>query len=53
MDAPEVKDQVKDKAEGKCPVAHGGRTRSNRDWWPEQLDLQVLHRNSDLSNPMG
>jgi catalase-peroxidase len=25
----------------------------NRDWWPNQLDLQVLHRNSDLSDPMG
>jgi catalase-peroxidase len=26
---------------------------SNRDWWPNQLDLQVLHQNSPLSNPMG
>jgi catalase-peroxidase len=40
---------------GKCPVAHGGggRGRSNRDWWPTQLDVSVLHRNSDLSDPMG
>ncbi len=36
---------------GKCPVAHGGRT--NRDWWPNQLNLRILHQNSSLSNPMG
>src|SRR5690348_5351214 len=39
-----------DKNVGKCPVMH---TRSNRDWWPEALDIQVLHRNSNLSDPMG
>src|SRR5881409_3127629 len=33
----------------KCPFSGGQR---NRDWWPNQLDLQVLHRNSTLSNPM-
>jgi catalase-peroxidase len=38
---------------GKCPVAHGARGRSNRDWWPEALDISVLHRNSSLSDPMG
>ncbi|MFD1251418.1 Catalase-peroxidase [Devosia equisanguinis] len=39
---------------GKCPVDHGGRSvRSNRDWWPKQLDLSMLHRNSSLSDPMG
>ena len=27
--------------------------RSNRDWWPNQLNLQILHQNSPLSNPMG
>ncbi len=37
---------------GKCPVAHG-RGTSNRDWWPSQLDLQVLHQHSSLSDPMG
>ena len=37
--------------ERKCPVAHGGRT--NRDWWPNQLTLKVLHQHSALSNPMG
>ncbi len=40
----------------KCPVAHthtvvGGR--SNRDWWPNQLNLKILHQNSPLADPMG
>ncbi|MGZ5867049.1 MAG: catalase/peroxidase HPI [Xanthobacteraceae bacterium] len=39
-----------DKSGGKCPVMHGHR---NRDWWPKALDVSVLHRNSDLSDPMG
>jgi catalase-peroxidase len=30
-----------------------GRPRTNRDWWPNQLDLSVLHQHSPLSNPMG
>ncbi|HEY1415869.1 MAG TPA: catalase/peroxidase HPI [Caulobacteraceae bacterium] len=34
-----------------CPVA--GRSRSNRDWWPDQLNLDVLHRGSALADPMG
>ncbi|NCM98063.1 MAG: catalase-peroxidase, partial [Rhodobacterales bacterium] len=44
---------------GKCPVAHGAGKptsqagRSNRDWWPNQLNLKVLHQHSALSNPMG
>jgi catalase-peroxidase len=29
------------------------RVRSNRDWWPNQLNLEILHQNSPLSNPMG
>jgi catalase-peroxidase len=37
---------------GKCPVPHGAR-KQNRDWWPEQLDIQVLHQNSKKSDPMG
>ena len=40
-----------DKTVGKCPVMHAAR--SNRDWWPDQLDIQALHHNSTLSNPMG
>ncbi|MGO4440460.1 catalase/peroxidase HPI [Rhizobium sp. RAF56] len=39
---------------GKCPVAHTARGgRSNRDWWPNQLNLKILHQNSSLSDPMG
>ena len=37
----------------KCPVAHGARGRRNREWWPDALDISVLHRNSSLSDPMG
>ncbi|HEY4201296.1 MAG TPA: catalase/peroxidase HPI [Devosiaceae bacterium] len=42
-----------DAPSGKCPVDHGRAGPSNRDWWPKQLDLQMLHRNSALSDPMG
>jgi catalase-peroxidase len=38
---------------GKCPFSGGGKTPSNRHWWPAQLDIQVLHTNSKLSDPMG
>ena len=41
---------------GKCPVAHGTpklRARTNRDWWPDQLNLRILRQSSALSNPMG
>ncbi len=40
--------------ESKCPVMHvaGGGT-SNRDWWPNQLNLRMLHQHSPLGNPMG
>ncbi|MFE0017371.1 catalase/peroxidase HPI [Mesorhizobium sp. NPDC059054] len=40
-----------DKSAGKCPFS--GHGPKNRDWWPEQLDVQVLHNNSGLSDPMG
>ena len=44
---------------GKCPVMHGAgqhttfAARSNRDWWPNQLNLNILHQHSAASNPMG
>jgi catalase-peroxidase len=38
------------KTEGKCPFL-GGHT--NRDWWPDSLSIEMLHRNSNLSDPMG
>jgi catalase-peroxidase len=42
---------------GQCPVtgmkrAVSGGGTSNRDWWPNQLNLRILHQNSDLGNPM-
>jgi len=45
--------------EQKCPFnhAHGAKTaqgtRSNRDWWPNQLNLNILHQHAPASNPMG
>ncbi len=44
------------KTAGKCPVMHGSpasQGRTNREWWPNQLNLQVLHQHSPLANPMG
>ena len=37
----------------KCPFSGGTRAHTNSDWWPNQLNLQVLHQHSPLSNPMG
>ncbi|QKD05407.1 catalase/peroxidase HPI [Mesorhizobium loti] len=42
-----------DTSAGKCPVAHGSTGRTNRDWWPNQLNVQILHQQSSLSDPMG
>jgi catalase-peroxidase len=45
--------------ESKCPVtgrtakAAAGSGTSNKDWWPKQLNLKILHQHSPLSNPMG
>jgi catalase-peroxidase len=42
----------------KCPVTGGAKNptagggKSNRDWWPNQLNLKILHQNSHMSNPM-
>ncbi|MDP5148910.1 catalase/peroxidase HPI [Rheinheimera baltica] len=44
---------------GKCPVMHGGNTSignsgtKNMDWWPNQLNLKILHQNDTKSNPLG
>ena len=43
-------DAKTDESAGKCPFTHA---HTNRDWWPNQLNLQVLHQNSSLSDPMG
>jgi catalase-peroxidase len=45
--------------DAKCPFSHGARkhtvagTPTNADWWPNQLNLRILHQHSQLSNPMG
>ena len=45
--------------ESRCPVAHGSSeqhtnsARSNRDWWPEQINLSILHQHDKKSDPMG
>src|ERR1700741_495256 len=40
-------------AEAKCPFPHGGSpSRTNRDWWPNHLNLNLLHQHSALSDPM-
>ncbi|SJN53426.1 Catalase-peroxidase [Vibrio ruber DSM 16370] len=47
------------KMSGKCPVMHGSHTRvggkgtKNVDWWPNQLNLKILHQNDEKSNPLG
>jgi len=38
---------------GGCPVMHGARTHSNKDWWPQSLDLKALDQHSPRANPMG
>ncbi|MCE8049944.1 catalase/peroxidase HPI [Halomonas daqingensis] len=52
-------DQKIDSSAGKCPVMHGARTKkgdtgnSNQDWWPNQLNLNILHQHAPKSNPLG
>jgi len=50
--APQIQ-ELTNPTESNCPVAHGTRAHTNRDWWPNQLNLHVLHQNSALSNPTG
>ena len=46
-------DTKTDVSAGKCPVMHTiVSSRANRDWWPEQLNLRILHQNSPLADPM-
>src|SRR6056297_3498978 len=40
--------------QSKCPITgHGAPKVTNRDWWPEQMDLRILHQNPPASDPMG
>ncbi|MEP7027027.1 MAG: catalase/peroxidase HPI [Candidatus Eisenbacteria bacterium] len=53
------KQSAQEAGSGKCPVMHSapsnatGTGRSNREWWPNQLNLKILHQHSSRSNPMG
>ena len=40
-------------SEGKCPFTGGSHAHTNKDWWPNQLSLNVLHQHSAKSDPMG
>ena len=40
-------------SEGKCPFTGGSHAHTNKDWWPNQLSLNVLHEHSAKSDPMG
>ncbi|MDR9467453.1 catalase/peroxidase HPI [Marinospirillum sp.] len=43
-------------AAGQCPVMHGGNTaagHSNTDWWPESMNLDILHQHDRKTNPLG
>ena len=50
---------MRNETEGKCPVMHGALTSnsssgtSNKDWWPNQLNLNILHQHDNKSNPLG
>jgi catalase-peroxidase len=50
---------MSNETEGKCPVMHGALTSngssgtSNKDWWPNQLNLNILHQHDSKSNPLG
>ncbi|WP_167254740.1 catalase/peroxidase HPI [Dyella sp. SG562] len=42
-----------DAGQSKCPFHHAGKTgTSNKDWWPNQLNLKILHQHSPLTDPM-
>ena len=44
------------KTPGQCPVMHGGNTavsKSNTDWWPKALNLDILHQHDSKTNPLG
>lgn len=41
---------------GKCPVMHGGQTSTDKsvmDWWPNALNLDILHQHDSKTNPFG
>ncbi|HTU41998.1 MAG TPA: peroxidase family protein, partial [Candidatus Aquilonibacter sp.] len=51
--SPETKDKHTTR-EGKCPMGHGARnSHTNADWWPNQVNVNILHQHSPKSDPMG
>jgi catalase-peroxidase len=50
--SPETKNQST-LPEAKCPFNHGASAPTNRDWWPNQVNVNVLHQHSPKSDPMG
>ncbi|MGZ3324009.1 MAG: peroxidase family protein, partial [Xanthobacteraceae bacterium] len=46
-------DAKTDDSAGKCPFTGGTHGHTNRDWWPEHLDIGVLHTNAPAADPMG
>ncbi|MGL6171240.1 MAG: catalase/peroxidase HPI [Vibrio sp.] len=49
-------DNHKTGSSGQCPVMHGGLTsanQSNMDWWPQALNLDILHQHDSKTNPLG
>jgi catalase-peroxidase len=51
-----MRDTMNNKTAGKCPVMHGSVTKageSNTDWWPNALNLDILHQHDTKTNPLG
>jgi catalase-peroxidase len=48
-----MNEDIKSPGTGSADKPTAARGTSNRDWWPNQLNLRILHQNSSLSNPMG
>src|SRR5437763_15581170 len=46
-------DAKTDESAGKCPFTGGARGPTNGEWWPDALDIEMLHRNSPLCDAMG
>ena len=47
---------MSDSSAGKCPVMHGANSKSDdsvTSWWPESLNLDILHQHDSKTNPMG
>ncbi|WNW03068.1 catalase/peroxidase HPI [Tenacibaculum sp. HL-MS23] len=52
----EQKESVKVTSSGKCPIMHGGNTTTKSavtDWWPNALNLDILHQHDTKTNPLG